>query len=181
MKFLSLTFLLAFVLIMVLSGCDNNDNGTSDGGTEVVPPPSEVTLSALSDFSCSSSWTTRDGALGLKAHSGSGSCQASFPGESGDYMIVLTIQTEFDGQPKYSVALGGHLIKSDRYPLSSTECGCEEENWRDVCPDRKRTVDLGKHTVAKGDEVKFYGEEDWDCEEHGAYCKWHEITFQPVQ
>jgi len=159
-----------------------SDSGTSDVGSEGISGPSTVIMNARSDFSCSSGWTIRDGALGLKAGAGSGTCHAAFPGESGTYRVVLTIQTEFDGQSEYSVALNGQMIHSSQYPLSSPlGCDCPKDDYQRVCPDKYVNVELGRHSLNKGAEVLFYGEEDWDCIDHGAYCKWHKITFEPVQ
>ncbi len=184
LQFFSLSFLITLILIVmlaVISGCRRSDDETSESVTEGRPSPSTITMAARSDFSCSRGWKGRDGALGLKAHTGNGICHAGFPGESGNYRVTLTIQTEFDGQPKYYVAINGQQIYSGRYPLSSSlGCDCPLDDWRSVCPDRNETVNLGQHYLKKGDEVLFYGEESWDCGDHGAYAKWHKITFEPL-
>ena len=100
-------FILPFLLVLFLfSGCDllddDDDDDSSNGGTEVVTAndsssSSTVVLEAFSDFSCTSGWTNRDGALGLSPHSGSGTCEAAFPGASGNYRVTITVQIEFDG------------------------------------------------------------------------------------
>ncbi len=134
MKFILLCTLTTILLIT--SGCDlldDDDDGSSSGGTENVTTASTanpqasaqaVTLSAFSDFNCTSNWTNRDGALGLEAGSGSGTCQTEFPGVSGRYRITITIQTEFDGQPYYSLSINNQEISSGQYPLSSS-LGCD--------------------------------------------------------
>jgi hypothetical protein len=117
----------------------------------------------------------------LKAGAGNGTCYGAFPGAGSRYQVTLTIQTEFDGQSPYSVALAGQMIHSSIYPLSSPlGCDCPLENYQSICPDQIINVELGQHSLKTGDEVLFYGAEDWDCVEHGAYCKWHKITFVPV-
>ncbi|MCI5122086.1 MAG: hypothetical protein D3908_13025, partial [Candidatus Electrothrix sp. AUS4] len=134
MKYLALPLLL---MLLFFSGCDlldDDDDDSSDGDTEVVATndtsssttpttstpttaSSKVVLNASSDFSCTSNWTTRDGAWGLKARSKKGSCQASFPGESGNYRVVITVQTEFDGNSPYLLYINGNTAASGKYPL----------------------------------------------------------------
>ncbi len=143
-------------------------------------PATAVSLSAFSDFSCSGNWTNRDGALGLEAGSGNGSCEHIFSGATASYRITITIQTEFDGRPYYSLSINGREISSGQYPLSnSMACDCPKDNWWNVCPDKKVEIDTGVHTVVKGDIIKFYGEEEWQCDGHGAYAKWHSISLVP--
>ena len=140
-----------------------------------------MVLSAFSDFSCSGNWSNRDGALGLTARTGSGSCQASFPGPSGDYRVTLTAQIEFDGNPPYALYINDAGAASGRYPLApGCEGDCHPDNWRSQCPDRKYNIDAGTHHISTGDTIKFYGEEDWNCDDHGAYAKWHKLTFQRI-
>lgn len=191
---------------------EDSSDGSSSGGTENItatstispeastptsdaaPEPSDaapktsdaapeaVTLSAFSDFNCTGNWTNRDGALGLEAGSGSGTCQTEFSGVTGSYRITITIQTEFDGKPYYSLSLNNQEISSGQYPLSSSlACDCPKDNWWNVCPDKNEEIDAGVHTVSTGDIIKFYGEEQWECEGHGAYAKWHKISFVPAQ
>jgi hypothetical protein len=143
-------------------------------------PATAVSLSAFSDFSCTGNWTNRDGALGLEAGSGSGSCENTFSGATASYRITITIQTEFDGKPYYSLSINGREISSGRYPLSNSKaCDCPKDNWWNVCPDKNVEIDTGVHTVVKGDIIKFYGEEEWQCDGHGAYAKWHSISLIP--
>lgn len=193
MKYLALPLVL---MLLFFSGCDlldDDDDDASDGGTEVVTTDettsstttptssSTVVLSAFSDFSCTSNWTVRDGAWGLKARTGSGSCQASFSGESGTYNIVITVQTEFDGESPYALYINDAGAASGRYPLASgCEGECEPDDWHSQCPDRKKNLSAGTHNISKGDIIKFYGEEDWNCDDHGAYAKWHKITFTRI-
>ncbi len=200
---------ISLISLFLLTGCDyfsGSDSGQSSGGTETVttavvdnsqsPPPPDspsqpeqetptatsVTLSAFSDFDCNSNWATRDGAIGLVANSGSGSCQAVFQGVSSKYRVTITVQTEFDGRPHYILYINGETIASGRYDLSNAlACDCPLDDWRSVCPDKKMELNAGTHTIAKGDIIKFYGQEDWECDEHGAYAKWHGISFEPVK
>jgi hypothetical protein len=187
---------------------DNLTKGSSDGGSESITTPdavatetaattepaavprevapveevraSAVSLSAFSDFTCSGNWTNRDGALGLEAGSGNGSCETTFSGATASYRITITIQTEFDGKPYYSLSVNGREISSGQYPLSSSmACDCPKDNWWNVCPDKNVEIDTGVHTVVKGDIIKFYGEEEWQCDGHGAYAKWHSISLVP--
>ena len=199
MKYLLLCTLATILLIT--SGCDlfndDDDDGSSNGGTEHITTastanpqasaqnsaaaPQAVTLSAFSDFNCTSNWTDRDGALGLEAHSGSGTCETAFPGVTGRYRITITIQTEFDGKPYYSLSINNQEISSGQYPLSSSlACDCPKDNWWNVCPDKNVEIDAGVHTVSTNDIIKFYGEEQWQCDGHGAYAKWHKISFVPA-
>lgn len=194
-KYLALPLIL---MLLLFSGCDllddDDDDDSSDGGTTVVATAnssdssssttvtsSTVVMDASSDFSCTSNWTTRDGAWGLKARSDSGTCKGSFPGESGTYKITITVQTEFDGNSPYTLSINGTTIASGRYPLApGCEGDCHPDDWHSQCPDRNRDLDAGTHTVSNGDVIRFYGEEDWNCDDHGAYAKWHEITFTRI-
>ncbi|MCW5203349.1 MAG: hypothetical protein QTN59_20280 [Candidatus Electrothrix communis] len=191
MKYLALPLILMFLLF---SGCDlldDDDDDSSDGGTEVVATngssatatttSSTVVLEAFSDFSCSSGWTNRDGALGLSPHSGSGTCQATFPGAVGNYNVTITVQTEFDGTSPYALYINDAGAASGSYPLAPG-CGsdCHPDDWRSQCPDRNVNIDAGNHKVSTGDVIKFYGAEDWNCGDHGAYAKWHKITFTRI-
>lgn len=193
MKYFALPLLL---MLLLFSGCDlldDDDDDSGDGGTEVVATDdtaaasstaavssSTVVLNAFSDFSCTGSWSNRDGALGLNARTGSGTCQAAFPGASGTYRITITVQTEFDGNSPYTLYINDNAAAS-LYPLApGCENDCEPNDWRRQCPDRKRDLDAGTHSISQGDIIKFYGAEDWNCSEHGAYAKWHKITFQRI-
>lgn len=175
-------------------GGSDDDAGGTDGGTIETPEAtsstteeddqskttsSTIKLDAFDDFNCSSGWGNRDGALGRVAYSGSGSCTATFKGTSGTYRITLSIRTEYDGESPYSVSINGITIKEGNYPLSTPlGCDCPHDDWRSVCPDRDRTIDLGTRTVNTGDQIKFWGSDTYPCgEEHGAYAKWHGITF----
>ena len=192
MKYLALPLIL---MLLLFSGCDllddDDDDDSSDGGTEVVATndssatatttSTTVVLDAFSDFSCSSGWTNRDGALGLSPHSGSGTCQATFPGASDNYRVTITVQTEFDGTSPYALYINDAGAASGRYPLApGCENDCHPDDWRSQCPDRKHNIDAGSHSISTGDIIKFYGEEDWNCDDHGAYAKWHEITFTRI-
>lgn len=186
MKYLALPLI---VMLLFFSGCDllddDDDDDSSDGGTELVAEKpsssSTVVLNAFSDFTCTSNWSNRDGALGLTARSGSGACKATFPGESGTYQITITAQIEFDGNSHYALYINNAGAASGRYPLASgCEGDCEPDDWTSQCPDRKYNIDAGTHNVATDDVIKFYGTEDWNCDDHGAYAKWHKITFKRI-
>jgi hypothetical protein len=180
------------VLVMMAAGlvasCGDKKGDTSSGGGKATPSatasttgtatPSKVTLDASSDFRCSSNWGGRDGAWGLDAYSGSGSCQASFPGASGTYRISVFIQTERDGSPAYRVSINGRTVASGSYPYSSGKLACECSF--DDCPDRDDVLDIGSHQLKTGDIVEFWGADDYPCgKDHGAYAKWHRMEFAP--
>lgn len=146
-------------------------------------PATRVSLSAFNDFSCTANWGNRDGALGLIAYTGAGSCEAVFPGVSSTYTIILTVQTEFDGQPPYRVSINGQTVAQGTYPLSSSlGCNCPLDQWHTVCPDKNVDINLGNVRIQKGDIITFWGDQVYPCgHEHGAYAKWHSITFIPVE
>lgn len=184
-------FLAAAAFPLFLLSCDSKTSSTSSGAkvadetpAEAPPPPplTTVTLNAFGDFSCTSNWTNRDGALGLSAGSREGTCTAKFPGESGSYRISFLAQTEFDGASPYRIYINGQIVASGRYPYSTGTlyCACPLDRWHTVCPDRNITIDAGVHTINKGDVIKLYGAEDYGCGEHGAYTKWHYMTFSPA-
>ena len=143
-----------------------------------VSNSSVIFLSSTSDFSCSSNWSPRDGALGLDAFSGNGTCTAPFPGQTGTYQIVLNAQIERDGQPSYLISIDGADVNGGRYPLSDPRgCGCSYED----CPDKNYDINAGTHTISNGSTIGFYGTEDFPCGgDHGAYAKWHGITFTRI-
>lgn len=169
------------------SSASTEDNTTTTAKTTTNTPTvaSPVTPASSSDifldaytFNCTSNWTNRDGPLGLVAYSGSGTCNKTFPGESGTYKLVLNAVTEFDGQSPYRVAINGSTIKEGTYPLSYPglcETDCPLENWRSVCPDRSNNIDLGTHTINQGDTIEFWGDDVYPCGEHGSYAKWYGI------
>ena len=129
------------------------------------------------DWNCSSNWTDRDGALGLKAYSGSGTCKIEFPGVPGTYQLVLTAQTEFDGKSPYKLSINGTQVANGEYPLSSPlGCDCPTDDWRDVCPDRNKEINLGRYELNTGDTLTFWGDDVYPCGSHGSYTKWHGIT-----
>lgn len=153
-----------------------------------VIPFTKVYLDGLDNFSCESNWMSRDGALGLAPYSGDGSCEAVFPGANGTYSIVLTIQTEFDGQSPYRVSINGQVIKSGVYPLSnSLGCDCPQDSWRTVCPNKNVNVNLGTFALHTGDKIEFWGDDVYPCpptdpdHPHGAYAEWHGMSFTPVE
>lgn len=154
-----------------------------------IEPPVPVSLSAFNDFlgkgGCDPIWMNRDGALGIAPYSNSwGTCNATFTGvdRAHTYNIVLTVQTEFDGQSPYEVYINDKLIKKDVFPLSSPlGCGCPLDQWWYICPDRNVNINLGNFTLKKGDVIKFRGLDVYPCGEHGSYAKWHGMSFTPVK
>ena len=141
----------------------------------------KVRLNAFQHFKCTNNWGNRDGGLGLKAGTGSGSCRAEFPGHAGDYRVTLMAQLEFDGAPKFKIMIDGKVIAAGEYPMSKGKLICDCPNWRTNCPDRVIPIDAGTHPIKKGSTIEFYGEEVYPCGSgsHGAYAKWREIVFTP--
>lgn len=192
--FKSLVVLLGFVFVACSGGGDDGGGATSGSGslpegdpvstvaTSPVDSGGTVKLKAFSDFLCTNNWSNRDGALGLDAYSGSGVCKASFPGKSGKYQMSLTIQTEYDGRPLYEVSINGSVVRSGLYPLSTPRgCDCPHETWDKECPDRNVVINVGTFIINTGDSIAFKGNDDYPCgKEHGAYAKWHRMTFTPV-
>jgi len=181
--------LIATGLTLLLASCDSNVTSTSTGGGTDQPdedtpkaPLKTVTLNAFGDFNCTPNWGNRDGALGLIAYTGQGTCVAKFPGESGKYKLTIKVQTEFDGSPFYKVSINGKGVTSGNYPYSTGQlyCACPLETWTTSCPDRIIELNGGVVDIEKGDTVEFFGAENFGCGEHGAYAKWHSMRFEPV-
>ena len=111
-RFILVIVFLGYLLTSCRGGSDSNDNGGTTGGSgeskaaatqedssandqssaeepeeEPDDPPAPVSSSNIFlnafDFNCSSNWGDRDGAVGIKAYTGSGTCQKAFPGEAG--------------------------------------------------------------------------------------------------
>lgn len=173
---------LAIVAGLFLCSCgdDHDDGGTAGGSgdaestvaanTNSITP--NIWLSA-SDFNCNDNWTERDGAIGLKAYSGPGTCTISFPGEEGTYNLTLSAIAEYDGKSLYRVSINGVIIGEGEYDLSSPlGCECPTDNWRQECPDRTQYIGFGKHNLKPGDVIEFWGDDVYPCGEHGAYAKW---------
>ncbi len=157
----------------------SSSNDSTEKATEKEPDTpaasSDIWLDARS-FDCTSNWTDRDGAWGLKAYSGSGTCKKSFPGVSGTYKLTFYAVTEFDGKSPYRVSINGTTIKEGTYPLSSPlGCDCPIDDWRSVCPDKNYNIDLGVHVLSQGDIIELWGDDVYPCGEHGAYTKWDGI------
>ena len=194
-------FALFIMFTMIILGCDQMEKVTGGGGDgnavasesesieiakqeESEPEnvqPTKVRLDAFGDFNCTGNWGNRDGGLGLKAGSGSGSCRAKFPGGTGDYNVILMAQLEFDGAPKFKIMVDGKVIAAGEYPMSKGKLICDCPNWRTNCPDRVIPIDAGTHPIKNGSTIEFYGEEVYPCGSgsHGAYAKWREIVFTP--
>ncbi len=143
---------------------------------------STVALDAFTDFQCTSNWTNRDGGLGLKVGSGSGTCQATFPGGSGTYRIELGAQTEREGQSPFRISINGTLAGAGKFPFSQGQriCKCHRQPWMTYCPDVVMYLDAGTHHINTGDVIEYYGEEEYLCGKHGAYSKWRGMVFTPV-
>lgn len=140
-----------------------------------VVSSSEIFVDAF-DFNCSSNWGDRDGALGIKAYTGSGTCQTAFPGEAGTYQLVLKAVTEYDGKSPYKFSINGTQVANGEYPLSSPlGCDCPHDDWREVCPDRDRDIDLGTYSLNPGDILELWGDDVYPCGSHGSYTKWRGI------
>lgn len=143
--------------------------------TASVNSSSKIFMDAF-DFNCSANWGDRDGAVGIKAYTGSGTCDESFPGEAGTYLLVLKAVTEFDGESPYKFSINGTQVASGTYPLSSPlGCDCPQENWRDVCPDKDRDINLGTYDLNPGDTLTVWGDDVYPCGGHGSYTKWRGI------
>ena len=178
---------------MMLVACDKLDKlveSTSNGGGSDSSSTSNnsnqpnviVKLGAFNEFKCTPNWTNRDGGLGLKVGSGSGTCQASFPGGPGIYKIELLAQTEREGQSPYRISINGTQVSSGKFPFSQGElnCNCYKQPWQLYCPDVVMNLDAGTHQINTGDIIEYYGEEEYLCGKHGAYSKWRGMIFNPV-
>ncbi|MCB2218235.1 hypothetical protein [Desulfofustis glycolicus] len=161
---------------------DTTDTASTDSVTTTSQTTSsQISLNAFQSFSCTSNWSNRDGALGLTAHTGSGTCFTTFPGKSGSYQITLIAQTEFDGRSPYQISINDQVVSAGSYPLSSSlYCDCPLDQWYIVCPDRNVTIDAGIHAIKTGDKISFWGDQVYPCGDHGSYAKWHGMTFTPA-
>lgn len=178
---------------LVLAACDKLEKyverTSSGGGSDSSSASSDsnpqnviIKLGAFNEFKCTSNWTNRDGGQGLKVGSGSGTCQASFPGGSGSYQIELLAQTEREGQSPYRISINGTPVSSGKFPFSQGEvnCNCYKQPWQTYCPDVVMKLNAGRHQINTGDIIEYYGEEEYLCGKHGAYSKWRGMTFTPV-
>jgi hypothetical protein len=169
----------------LVAACDDDKKKktSSGGGTKApaaaAPSLSRVTLDAYTDFRCTSNWGDRDGAWGLAAYSGNGSCKASFPGAAGTYQVAVVIQTERDGSPGYRVSINGKTVASGSYPYATGKAACDCS--LDDCPDRTTVLDAGTHRLKTGDVLEFWGSDHYPCgKDHGAYAKWHRMEITPA-
>ncbi|MDA9981604.1 hypothetical protein N9H39_02475 [Gammaproteobacteria bacterium] len=170
----------------VISACGG---GSSSGGSSVsassassastggggVVSSDEIFLNAFTDYACSPGWANRNGALGRVAYSGSGTCETPFPGESGIYAVFLQAQTENDGNSPYAVSINGTNVQEGNYPYStgSLNCNCSG----DSCPDQIVNLGAGIHEISTGDTIGFFGDDVYQCGEHGSYAKWQGMIF----
>lgn len=183
--------LLAVLLIagILVSCSDKKDQTSSGGGTAASTSSSttsgggastlsKVALDAAADFKCSGNWGDRDGVWGLKAYSGNGSCQVSFPGVAGTYRIDVLVQTERDGSSPYRVSINGRTVASGSYPYATGKLRCDCS--LDDCPDENVYLGAGAHQLRTGDVIEFWGADDYPCgKDHGSYAKWHRMEFTP--
>ena len=200
LRFITLACVLS--LFLLSCGDDDDDGGTTGGSGETESaavaesssgdaadvPAEEAAAEAPAeaqvvnsnniwlnawDFDCGSNWSERDGAVGLNAYSGPGSCSIRFPGAEGTYNLTLSAVNEFDGKSLYRVSINGVTIGEGEYDLSSPlGCECPLDNWRQECPDRTQYIGLGRHNLMPGDVIEFWGDDVYPCGEHGAYAKW---------
>ncbi len=177
---------IVIALITLMSACDESsktESGAKGNPVEAATPSREtISLNAFSDFDCTSAWTTRDGALGLRAGSGSGECKTTFGGVTGEYYITLIAQAEFDGAPPYSIQVNGGEVKSGNYPYSKDRLICDCPNWRQNCPDKRVDIDTPPLTLNQGDIIVFSAREVYPCgPSHGAYAKWLGMEIVPLE
>ena len=178
-RLLAVLIVLGFFFV----SCSDSDNGGSSGGsgeTDIAATnentPDFIWLDAF-DFDCTSNWGERDAALGLKAYQGSGTCTETFPGEEGEYQLVLKALTEYDGNSPYKLLINGTEVASGEYPLSNAlGCDCPDDNWRQICPDLSKDIDMGTHALKPGDTLEFFGDDVYPCGDHGAFTKWFGIN-----
>lgn len=172
-----------------LSACGGGSGDVSSGGEGSSQEPAasgdvqltRLFLDGFRDFNCSSGWTNRHGGVGRAPYSGSGSCSAVFPGESGVYNVALKAQLEFDGASPYRVSLNGNTIKEGRYPYSQGDLICDCPDHEENCPDKIIDINAGAHQINKGDTIEFWGSDIYSCgdDSHGAYAIWRGIWFNP--
>ena len=178
-----------------LSACGGGSGEVSSGGEGSSQEPAtpadtqptgdvqltRVYLDGFKDFNCSSGWTNRHGGVGRAPYSGSGSCSAEFPGESGIYSVALKAQLEFDGASPYRVSLNGNTIKQGEYPYSQGELICDCPDHEENCPDKIIDINAGTHQINTGDIIEFWGSDVYPCgnDTHGAYAIWRGISFNP--
>lgn len=189
--------LLLFAALLVSCGGGDADTSSGEGqesntassgasassettAASETPQTGDIFLNAFDDFRCTSGWTNRNGALGRAAFSGSGSCTAAFPGESGTYAVTLVAQSEFDGASPYEVRINGQTVKQGNIPFSKGSLICDCPDWQTNCPDRVVNIDAGRRQVNNGDQVFYFGDDVYPCgdDTHGAYAKWRGIDFR---
>lgn len=174
---------LVLLSTILLAACGSSGSSDSGGGDSVSTGenPKQVSLSAFKDFKCDGSWGNRDGARGLIAGKGSGTCKTTFEGVRATYKIQIQAQTESDGQSPYKVLINGKEVASGKFPLPAGKLVCDCPDWRKNCPDKIVNIDAGNHWLEPGDVIEFYGEETYPCGDHGAYAKWHGMTLTPTR
>ena len=101
-----------------------------------------------------------------------------FPGDSGHYRIELGAVLERDGSPEYRVSVGGQVVGEGRYDFACGVLMCNAS--RAECPDAAVHLDLGTHPIRRGDRIEVWGRSTYPCGEHGAYTRWYELRFTPL-
>lgn len=193
MKLFKLLALLVVLGFFIMSCGGGDDGGSSGGSGETVTGAvnnnntvnedqaattnsSEIWLDAF-DFDCTSNWRNRDGALGIETYQGIGTCTETFTGEAGEYQLVLKAVTEYDGNSPYELFINDTQVARGEYPLSNPlGCDCPDDNWREICPDLSKDIDMGIHALKPGDTLKFRGNDVYPCGGHGAFTKWYGIS-----
>ena len=173
-RFLVWTALILSAFVISACGGGSSSGGSSAEGGEAISSD-EIFLNAFTDYACSPGWANRNGALGRVAYSGSGTCETPFPGESGVYSVFLQAQTENDGNSPYAISINGTNIQEGNYPYStgSLNCSCSA----DSCPDQIFNLGAGIHEINTGDTIGFFGDDVYQCGEHGSYAKWQGMIF----
>ena len=93
-----------------------------------------------------------------------------FPGESGEYRIILRGVFEQDGAPFYAVRAGGRTLAEGRFPYLTGKLVCDGEG----APGK---LDLGVHRLNRGEKVALWGKSIYECGSHGAYTLWDRLVF----
>ncbi|RMD61081.1 MAG: hypothetical protein D6826_10870 [Alphaproteobacteria bacterium] len=102
----------------------------------------------------------------------------AFPGPSGFYHVQLGAVLERDGAPPYRVEVDGRLLGAGRYRHACGRLMCDVP--RSACPDRATRLSIGVHHIARGARIAVWGRSVYPCGAHGAYARWYEVRFTPV-
>ncbi len=100
----------------------------------------------------------------------------SFPGETGKYRVGFRVVTENDGHPLYRISAGGTEIAKGSLPLPEGNTLGKGKAYAD------RVLDLGVHEIKKGDKINVWAQSVYPMSKsHGAYCRWSDLQFTPVE